>query len=86
LVEALQKRKIAGAGLDVFAQEPPPVDHPFFKLENVVLTPHLGGTDQQSRLDMAELAAHSVVELATGRWPTELIVNQEVKPRFKWSK
>jgi phosphoglycerate dehydrogenase-like enzyme len=42
LLETLQQRKIAGAGLDVFSVEPLPVDHPFRKLDNLVLTPHLG--------------------------------------------
>jgi phosphoglycerate dehydrogenase-like enzyme len=42
LLEVLQQRKIAGAGLDVFSVEPLPVDHPFRKLDNLVLTPHLG--------------------------------------------
>jgi len=42
LLEALQQKKIAGAGLDVFSVEPLPVDHPFRKLDNLVLTPHLG--------------------------------------------
>ena len=42
LLEALRQRRIAGAGIDVFAVEPLPVDHPFRKLDNVVLTPHLG--------------------------------------------
>jgi phosphoglycerate dehydrogenase-like enzyme len=42
LVEALRARKIAGAGLDVFDVEPLPMDHPFRKLDNTVLTPHLG--------------------------------------------
>ncbi|MEY9359011.1 phosphoglycerate dehydrogenase-like enzyme [Bradyrhizobium yuanmingense] len=42
LLEVLQQRKIAGAGLDVFSVEPLPVDHPFRKFDNVVLTPHLG--------------------------------------------
>lgn len=42
LLEALQQRQIAGAGLDVFAVEPLPIDHPFRKLDNLVLTPHLG--------------------------------------------
>ncbi|WFU27210.1 D-2-hydroxyacid dehydrogenase family protein [Bradyrhizobium sp. CB1717] len=42
LLEALQQRKIAGAGIDVFSIEPLPVDHPFRKLDNLVLTPHLG--------------------------------------------
>ena len=42
LLEILQARKIAGAGLDTFSHEPLPVDHPLRKLDNVVLTPHLG--------------------------------------------
>jgi phosphoglycerate dehydrogenase-like enzyme len=42
LLETLQQRRIAGAGIDVFAVEPIPLDHPFRKLDNVVLTPHLG--------------------------------------------
>jgi len=42
LLEALQQRKIAGAGIDVFSVEPLPANHPFRKLDNLVLTPHLG--------------------------------------------
>jgi phosphoglycerate dehydrogenase-like enzyme len=42
LVAALTEKRIAGAGLDVFDVEPLPLDHPFRKLENVVMTPHLG--------------------------------------------
>ncbi len=42
LVEALQKNKIAGAGLDAHVVEPLPMDHPFRKLANTVVTPHLG--------------------------------------------
>src|SRR5450432_418815 len=48
LLEALQQRKIAGAGLDVFSVEPLPVDHPFRKLDNLVLTPHLGYATEES--------------------------------------
>jgi len=48
LLEALRQRTIAGAGLDVFAQEPLPVDHPFRALDNVVLTPHLGYVTKQN--------------------------------------
>src|SRR5947209_14976674 len=42
LLQALQQNKIAGAAVDVFSVEPLPVDHPFRKLDNLVLTPHLG--------------------------------------------
>jgi phosphoglycerate dehydrogenase-like enzyme len=42
LLDILQQKKIAGAAIDVFSVEPLPVDHPFRKLDNLVLTPHLG--------------------------------------------
>jgi phosphoglycerate dehydrogenase-like enzyme len=42
LLQALQQGTIAGAGLDVFDEEPLPLDHPFRRLENTVITPHLG--------------------------------------------
>lgn len=47
LLKALREKKIAGAGLDVFDVEPLPVDHPYRKLDNVVLTPHLGYVSEQ---------------------------------------
>jgi phosphoglycerate dehydrogenase-like enzyme len=43
LVWALKNGEIAGAGLDVFAEEPIPYNHPLLKLENVVFSPHIGG-------------------------------------------
>jgi D-3-phosphoglycerate dehydrogenase len=48
LLETLRQRKIAGAGIDVFSVEPLPVDHPFRKLDNMVLTPHLGYVTEDS--------------------------------------
>jgi len=48
LLKALQEKKIAGAGLDVFEVEPLPLDHPYRKLDNVVITPHLGYVSDQN--------------------------------------
>ena len=48
LLKALDEKRIAGAGLDVFEVEPLPVDHPYRKLNNVVLTPHLGYVSEQT--------------------------------------
>lgn len=44
LIRALESRTIAGAGLDVFDEEPLPQSHPFWKMTNVIVTPHVGGT------------------------------------------
>jgi phosphoglycerate dehydrogenase-like enzyme len=84
LVKALQSRQIAGAALDVFEQEPTPADHPFFKLDNVIITPHAAGTDLQSRDDMAMSAAQAIISLSRGEWPAEKIVNAEVRKIFRW--
>jgi len=48
LLDALQKKRIAGAGIDVFSVEPLPVDHPFRKLDNMVITPHLGYATEEN--------------------------------------
>jgi D-3-phosphoglycerate dehydrogenase len=83
LLEALQQKRIAGAGLDVFEQEPPG-KHPLFALDNVLLTPHAAGVDVQSRDDMALSAARAIVSLARGEWPAEKVVNPEVRSKFRW--
>jgi D-3-phosphoglycerate dehydrogenase len=48
LIAALQSKSLAGAGLDVFDIEPLPLDHPFRKMDNVVITPHLGYVSEQN--------------------------------------
>jgi phosphoglycerate dehydrogenase-like enzyme len=48
LIAALESKRIAGAGLDVFDIEPPPLDHPFRRLENVTVTPHLGYVTEET--------------------------------------
>src|SRR6476620_7354156 len=48
LIAALQSKSIAGAGLDVFDVEPLPLDHPFRKMDNAVITPHLGYVSEQN--------------------------------------
>src|SRR5713226_8449384 len=83
LVEALQSKKIAGAGIDVFEEEPP-ADCPLFHMSNVVVTPHAAGVDLQSRDDMALSAAQAIVSLSRGEWPAEKIVNPEARARFRW--
>ncbi|MGF1581451.1 MAG: phosphoglycerate dehydrogenase [Gemmataceae bacterium] len=83
LLEALQTKRLAGAGLDVFETEPP-LPGPLFELENVILTPHAAGVDMKSRMDMAVAAAQAIVKLSRGEWPEGQVVNPEVKETFQW--
>lgn len=83
LYAALKAKKIAGAGLDVFENEPPG-KQPLFDLDNVVLTCHTAGVDLQSLDDMAFQAAKAIVALSRGEWPAEQVVNPDVRAKFSW--
>ncbi len=76
LIEALQQKRIAGAGMDVFENEPM-LDPRFFDLDNVVLTPHIGSSTRATRLAMASLAADNLTAALQGRRPPNLL-NPEV--------
>jgi glyoxylate reductase len=85
LIIALRERVIAGAGLDVFWGEPPvtyepDVDPALFELDNVLLTPHLGGQTEETLAELARLGARNLVALVNGERPAS-IVNPEVFDR-----
>ena len=67
LVAALERHKIAGAGLDVFDREPLPPDHPLTKLANVVLAPHIGWTTDDGYERFAASAADALLAYLDGR-------------------
>lgn len=67
LYDVLKNRKIFAAGIDVFANEPIAMDHPFLSLDNVVLLPHIGSASIKTRTVMAELTAQNVVAVLSGR-------------------
>jgi glyoxylate reductase len=75
LVAALEGEQIAGAGLDVYENEP--FIHPGLKRSNVVLAPHMASASLETRTKMACIAAENVVALFTGRQPPN-ILNPEV--------
>jgi len=81
LHEALVTRRIAGAGLDVFEQEPL-FDSPLFRLDNVVLSPHVAGVDETSEVAMADRAIDAILAVARGEAPArECLVNREALDR-----
>jgi D-3-phosphoglycerate dehydrogenase len=67
LADALKEKRIAGAGIDVYASEPPAKDHPLFALENVVLTPHLGASTDEAQTAVSVEACKAILAyLANG--------------------
>lgn len=72
LIETLQHRRIAGAGLDVFENEPA-LDARFLTLDNLVLTPHIGSSTRATRLRMAALAADNLIAALDGQRPPNLL-------------
>ena len=77
LVEALDNGKVAGAGIDVFEQEPFAADDPLHGLPNVVATPHVAGNTQESLVNLAVDAAKNILAVFAGQMPDGL-VNPEV--------
>ena len=73
LHDALANGRLAGAGLDVFAAEPPPADHPFFALPNVVLTAHFAGPTFESNIARLRNAFDNVQRVARGEPPLWVI-------------
>jgi glyoxylate reductase len=76
LIEALQSKRIAGAGLDVFEFEPK-VHPALLALPNVVVTPHIGSATRETRMAMAMLAAENLLAALAGQRPPNL-VNSEI--------
>jgi D-3-phosphoglycerate dehydrogenase / 2-oxoglutarate reductase len=80
LVAALQSGHLSGAGIDVWDQEPPPLDHPLLKMDNVFATFHTAGVTREARRNMATIAAEQVLGVLEGRRPPRLI-NPQVWPQ-----
>jgi len=62
LVDALREKKIAGAALDVTDLEPLPRDHPLLKMDNVIVTPHIGSATFQTRKKMTEMTIQNIFD------------------------
>ncbi len=76
LVAALREERLAGAGLDVYAEEPARLDNPLLHMENVIATPHIAGVTRQSYEGIARVIAANVNRVRVGR-PPDHCVNLE---------
>lgn len=73
LARALEEGTIAGAAIDVFDQEPPPADHPFFRLPNTFVTPHVASITEESLQRMALELVEGVLDMLNNRRPRHLV-------------
>lgn len=76
LTESLKEKRIAGAGLDVFEREPIPLKDPLLKLDNVVLSPHIGSATVETRRAMALTAIKNILAALKGETPPNLVPEQ----------
>jgi D-3-phosphoglycerate dehydrogenase len=81
LLAALRDKRIAGAGLDVWAKEPPPPEHPLLQFDNVLASPHTAGVTKEARANMGRIAAEQVLGALDGQRPPRLI-NPEAWPDY----
>ena len=82
LTQALTSGHLAGAGLDVWDQEPPPLSHPLLTLDNVFATFHTAGVNHEARRNVAAIGAEQILQLLAGERPPRL-VNPEVWSAFE---
>ena len=80
LAEAIREGHLAGAAIDVFAEEPPPLDHPLLWMPEVICTPHIAGATVDSLRRMAEGSVDAILAVLDGRVPAA-VVNPDVLPR-----
>jgi phosphoglycerate dehydrogenase-like enzyme len=83
LLEALQKKTIAGAGLDVYCQEPIDPRHPFLSMENVFATPHIAGATRQNYEGIGRTLAENLLRFKMGQVPLYCVNRDRIARQAK---
>lgn len=73
LIIALEKKKIAGAGLDVFIKEPIDLENPLLKFDNVIVTPHCAGCSEEALTATSLMVSREAVSILRGQTPKNLV-------------
>ena len=77
LLQCLREKRIAGAAIDVMEHEPPHREHPLLALDNVLLTPHIGGSTREAQTRGEWGAAEEVVRVLQGERPHNPVIHAQ---------
>ena len=84
LCEAITSGHLRGADLDVFEQEPLPINSPLLQIDRILLSGHLAGLDEQAEEGTLSMSAETLLKLYRGEWPTDVIVNHQDLKQWSW--
>ena len=80
LYDVLKSKRIFGAGIDVFSEEPTPGEHPLFTLDNILVNPHAAASPVECLERMGSQAAQNILDLFDNKLDPQMVVNQQVLP------
>lgn len=83
LIAALQSGHLGGAGLDVFEEEPTPVDNPLLKMENVFFSPHVGGATREAEARVLEVVRDNLTRVLDGEEPSNVVNGVRLGARLR---
>jgi D-3-phosphoglycerate dehydrogenase len=81
LIKALQEKRIAGAGLDVFEKEPVDPENPLLKIDNVIVMPHSASYSDEAFARLRRSVGQEAARVLSGKWPKN-VVNKTCRPKF----
>ena len=83
LIAALESGHLGGAGLDVFEQEPTPADNPLRRMDNVFLSPHVGGATVEAEARVLEVVRDNLTRVLDGEEPANVVNGVRLGARLR---